>query len=79
MPGSEPGSLNWRDVRNSLKHVGLVAVASVLTPLSTGAGLNWSQIKTGLTTSVATGLLTLIARLLQDNQRGACPMREEGV
>ena len=66
--GSPRGHMNWQDVLNSLKHVGLVAAASVLTPLASGAPLDLAALQTAGTTALATGLLTLVARLAQDNR-----------
>lgn len=66
--GSPRGQLNSQDALNSLKHLLLVTVASVLTPLAQGAPLDWAQLKVSSTTALATGLLTLLTRWAQDNR-----------
>ena len=67
-PGSPRGQVHWSDLLNSLKHVGLVATASVLTPLAQGQPFDAASLKASATTAVATGLLTLLTRLMQDNR-----------
>ena len=66
--GSPRGQLQSQDWLNSLKHVGLVTAASVLTPLAQGLPLDVQQVQTSALTALATGLLTLLARWGQDNR-----------
>lgn len=67
--GSPQGQLDTRDWLNSLKHTLFVALANLLTPLAQGQPLDAAQLKQQAITAGATGLLTLLARWLQDNRR----------
>lgn len=69
MDTSPAGELNGRDWLNTLKHVLFVAVASVVAPLAQGAPFDLQQLKVSATTAAATGVLTILSRLMQDNRR----------
>ena len=68
MPGSAPKQLNTRDWWNVGKHILLVSGATALTTLAQHVPMLLDTLGAPVLTTLATGLLTLLARWLQDNR-----------
>ncbi len=68
MQGSQPGSLNTADWWNVGKHVLLVAGASALAALAEQAPGILANLGMPVLVPIATGMLTLLARFMQDNR-----------
>lgn len=68
MNGSSRGTLNIADVLNSLKHMAFTVVAAALVPIVQSGSIDLQQIKSAALIAAASGLITLLGRLAQDNR-----------